>query len=689
MAIRMEPNSKHYGSRGWCHLKLGRFAEAQKDYGDALRLEKDNTNFHYERGIVFFELNEWKEAQGSFETAINLSGLSPVNNAKAHFYLGICLRNLEKLEQSLKIFRTVINMEDNSETKNEMGLTFSEMENYVQAKKCFKEAIKLVDENDQVDPKYLNNLGLACYHLNQTEEAIINFTEALEMGEDAAVYFNRGNVHFLRNEFELSFQNYIRAVELEPSAQYYHHVGLAYQSLQDINNAIEYYKKAINVPGEDAYVPSLLHLGIMFHLDGQFAKAIEVFTHPALPEDETLLERRGLVYREMGHYQDAVIDFDKAIALRQVLLKKEKEEASELKRIEEEKVAAAEAEAKADPKVAAALAAQAAANPNKDKEPENPPPPVKKRTILGDYYYYRGNVYLRNGDHQMAIDDFNSALKKGLDNKVNCLNDRGLAYRALGNLSQACDDLSKACELSESAEVWCNRAQCWFEQGLYDRADTDLCRALVYDPNDAQIYYKRGITRYGQKEYENAILDLKEALRLDAYSTTVPDIHYHLGISYSNLNRNAPAVESFTDAIELMPERVHYYHERAKCLQLLGEHEKAVDDFTRVLQWQPTNSRALFRRGFSYKSLKAYEEAAEDFEAAKEFDPSDTRLILNYRRLHGIQAICLGVAGLEDPDVWTNEKCYDASKMRQHSLSQVPLKHQPGFPQSPKREPVC
>merc|ERR1712151_375909 len=92
-----------------------------------------------------------------------------------------------------------------------------------------------------------------------------------------------------------------------------------------------------------------------------------------------------------------------------------------------------------------------------------------------------------------------------------------------------------------------------------------------------------------------------------------------------------------------------YLHERAKSLQVNGEHEKALHDFSRVIDMQPTNARAMFRRAFSFKAQGLYEEAAEDFEAAKEFAPDDPRLVVNYRKVYSVPAVSLGPCGHEDP----------------------------------------
>lgn len=95
-------------------------------------------------------------------------------------------------------------------------------------------------------------------------------------------------------------------------------------------------------------------------------------------------------------------------------------------------------------------------------------------------------------------------------------------------------------------------------------------------------------------------------------------------------------------------------HERAKSLQIVGEHKRALDDFSKVIDMQPTNARAMFRRAFSFKAEGLYEAAAEDFEAAKEFAPDDPRLVINYRKVYDVACISLGPCGHEDPSTnWT------------------------------------
>merc|ERR1712113_790448 len=145
-------------------------------------------------------------------------------------------------------------------------------------------------------------------------------------------------------------------------------------------------------------------------------------------------------------------------------------------------------------------------------------------------------------------------------------------------------DLTAAIEANGNETIHLsNRAQCLFEQGLYDRAESDLTRALKIDGRDSELLYRRGITRYAQRCYAESIADLKAALQYEPAQEHLPDIFYHLGVAYANLGKHTLAVPAYDQSIALSPDRPHYLHERAKSLQVNGEHEKALHDFSRVI----------------------------------------------------------------------------------------------------------
>jgi Flp pilus assembly protein TadD len=80
---------------------------------------------------------------------------------------------------------------------------------------------------------------------------------------------------------------------------------------------------------------------------------------------------------------------------------------------------------------------------------------------------------------------------------------------------------------------------------------------------------------------------------------------------------------------------------------MLEFHEQAVDDFSVVIKRNPANAHAHFRRAFSLKALHKYEDAADDFKKAQDLDPQNPKLVVNLKKLKGINCIVLCKPGEE------------------------------------------
>ena len=71
------------------------------------------------------------------------------------------------------------------------------------------------------------------------------------------------------------------------------------------------------------------------------------------------------------------------------------------------------------------------------------------------------------------------------------------------------------------------RGIAWFSKGDYDQAIADYSEAIRIDPNCAYAYAERGATSLFKGDYDKAIADCNEAIGLDpkhveAYSSRVP-----------------------------------------------------------------------------------------------------------------------------------------------------------------------
>jgi tetratricopeptide (TPR) repeat protein len=68
------------------------------------------------------------------------------------------------------------------------------------------------------------------------------------------------------------------------------------------------------------------------------------------------------------------------------------------------------------------------------------------------------------------------------------------------------------------AEASLKRGNAYYDKKDYDKAISDYTEAIRLDPNNSWAYNNRGITYFAQKEYDKAIRDYKEAIRLDSNS---------------------------------------------------------------------------------------------------------------------------------------------------------------------------
>jgi tetratricopeptide (TPR) repeat protein len=70
--------------------------------------------------------------------------------------------------------------------------------------------------------------------------------------------------------------------------------------------------------------------------------------------------------------------------------------------------------------------------------------------------------------------------------------------------------------------------------------------------------------------------------------------YYKTGESFVESGNHKDAIEQFTKAIELNPEFIHAYIERARSYEALNELQKAVDDYNRALVFETKNEELYF-----------------------------------------------------------------------------------------------
>jgi len=157
--------------------------------------------------------------------------------------------------------------------------------------------------------------------------------------------------------------------------------------------------------------------------------------------------------------------------------------------------------------------------------------------------------------------------------------------------------------------------------------EKDLVTPPAPSPDVAKLageYFQRGVREWKTRDFEGAIRDLTEALRLDPRDINA---YFPRGSSHMMLRQYSEAISDFTESIRLIPDDRFSYGERALAYNNLRQYNKAISDSTKAIQLDPDNDTYYGTRAMAYLHLRQYGKAISDSTKAIQLDPSD---YLNY-----------------------------------------------------------
>jgi Flp pilus assembly protein TadD len=122
----------------------------------------------------------------------------------------------------------------------------------------------------------------------------------------------------------------------------------------------------------------------------------------------------------------------------------------------------------------------------------------------------------------------------------------------------------------------------YYERGLYqfeknklDLAIADLDEAIDLEPKRAEFYVARGLMLVQNGQMEEAEEDFAEGLRLDSTQWLA---HYGRGVRAFEEADFAAAIDHFSRAQYIAPDRPEIYYYRAIALNLNGDSDEAIRD---------------------------------------------------------------------------------------------------------------
>ncbi|GEM_PF-3455468 len=218
-------------------------------------------------------------------------------------------------------------------------------------------------------------------------------------------------------------------------------------------------------------------------------------------------------------------------------------------------------------------------------------------------YEMRASTYAEMSDYRKALEDYTKLIELEPRNAGH-YNQRAMVYLQLKEYGPAVDDLSRVIELSRDSMAFYTRGWTYGLLGQHEKAIDDYTRFISDSTDDASRadgYYNRGNEYFELKQTDKAMADFNQAARLDtgrsissrdvsirslglpgeAVGALVPDYakaYFRCGLVYNSMGKFDSAVDNFTKAIAINPDRPDFYKMRAQAYEKLGQHYKASAD---------------------------------------------------------------------------------------------------------------
>ena len=265
---------------------------------------------------------------------------------------------------------------------------------------------------------------------------------------------------------------------------------------------------------------------------------------------------------------------------------------------------------------------------------------AENNELASQVYLLSGDVHRSRGEHDLAIEDYDTVIKltniviEMNPNDIEAYIHRGIAYHHKGEYNSAVANFTKAIELDPSIpQLYLARCVAYHQKGEYGYAIENVTKALELNPDNAEAYQHRALA-YQRKgdydrskgDYDHAIADFTKAIELESNNTKV---YCGRGHVYQSKGDYDHAIADFTKAIELNPNDARAYSGRGFAYQSKGEHNRAIEDATKAVELNPQDANIYNHRGIIYYYKGDYDDAIEDYAKAVSLNPNYARAYNN------------------------------------------------------------
>ena len=167
-----------------------------------------------------------------------------------------------------------------------------------------------------------------------------------------------------------------------------------------------------------------------------------------------------------------------------------------------------------------------------------------------------------------------------------------------------------------------DRGSQYYDKNDFDSAIIELSEAIKIDPNYIYAYWLRGNAYIDKKKYDLSIKDYNDAIRLDPKNSTV---YVNRGLAYYLKGDYDRAIVDMNEGIRLSPNAGWQYTLRGNLYRDKGDSVRAIVDYKEAIRLttNPKTVTDYINRGVAYEGIGDNNRAIADYETALRISPNN------------------------------------------------------------------
>ncbi|MEK7483268.1 MAG: tetratricopeptide repeat protein, partial [Planctomycetota bacterium] len=242
------------------------------------------------------------------------------------------------------------------------------------------------------------------------------------------------------------------------------------------------------------------------------------------------------------------------------------------------------------------------------------------QTVPSSLLFKQANKFYQEEKYQESLETLDSLLLQN-PKHLTALELQSKIYFKQERWEPYIDLMSKVLPLQPSALNYKLRGLAYLKLKQFSSAISDFSASIGLETQDPQIYYYRALALENLPDQERrAIQDYGQALR---WNPQFSEALLRQATLLEKQENWTAAIQNYSQLLQIQPDG-KYYFARGNLYRRLRDSENTLADYQQAIQLAPENLRYYHQRASFYFSLNRYGEAIQDWKYILDQDPSQT-----------------------------------------------------------------